>query len=122
MTFALERREFVVERMIVSKGKFLRFRFEKIVERVQHRHLGDQIHLDAKFARRLFKNNAGGVIGLRILLPVDVMLFRFDLERVTQNARARMRRGAEPHNLRAEVDEPVVFVMGLVMERDVDRH
>ena len=43
-------------------------------------------------------------------------------ERITQDARARMRRGPQPDDLRPEVDQPVVLVMRLVMERDVDGH
>ena len=33
-----------------------------------------------------------------------------------------MRRGPQPHDLRAEIDQPVVLVMRLVVERDVDGH
>jgi hypothetical protein len=33
-----------------------------------------------------------------------------------------VRRGPEPHDLRAERDEAVVFVMRLVVKRDVDGH
>jgi hypothetical protein len=50
------------------------------------------------------------------------MFFRLDLKRVRQYPRARMGRRAQPHNLRTEVDEPVVLVMRFVMERDVDGH
>ena len=46
--FALERREFVVERRVVGEGKFFRLRFEEKIERIQHRHFRDQIHLDAE--------------------------------------------------------------------------
>ena len=74
--FALERREFVVQRRVVGEGKFLRARFEEKIERIQHRHLRDQIHFDAKFARRLLEHQARGIVGLRILLPVDEMFFR----------------------------------------------
>ena len=63
-----------------------------------------------------------GVIRLGILLPVDVMFFRFDFERVAQDARARMWRGPEPHNLGSKRVEPVVFVMRFVVERDVYGH
>ena len=120
--FALERREFVIERRIVVEGKFFRLRFEEEIERIQHRHLGDQIHLHAEFARGLVKDEPRGVIRLRVLHPVDEMLFRRDAERIAQNPRARMRRGPQPDDLRAEIDQPVVLVMGLVVERDVNGH
>ena len=120
--FALERREFVIERRVVGEGKFLRVRFEEKIKRIEHRHLRDQIHFDAKFLRRLFKDEPRGVVGLRILLPVDEMFFRHDLQRIAQNPRARMRRGPQPHDLRAKIDQPVIFVMRLVVKRDVDGH
>jgi hypothetical protein len=50
------------------------------------------------------------------------MFFRFDAERVTQNPRARMRRGPQPDDLRAKPDQSIVPVMGLVMERNVNGH
>ena len=56
--FALERREFVIQRRVVGKRKFFRLRFEEKIERIQHRHFRDQIHLHAKFARRLVENQA----------------------------------------------------------------
>src|SRR6185295_20256457 len=58
----------------------------------------------------------------RVLLPVDEMRGGLDAHRVRQDARARMRRRAQPHDLRAEVDRPVVPVMRDVVQRDVDRH
>ncbi len=120
--FALERREFVIERRIVSKGKLLRVRFKEKIERVQHRHFRDQIHFDEEFAGGLLENQARLIVGLRVLRPVDEMFFRFDPERVAQNPRARMRRRPQPDDLRAERNQPVVSVMRFVMERDVDGH
>ena len=120
--FAVEGREFVIERWIVGEGKFFRLRFEKKIERIQHRHFRDQIHFDAQLPGFFGKDEAGGVIRLRVLNPVDEMIFRRDLERVAQNPRARMRRGPQPHDLRAEVDQPVVLVMRFMVKRDVDGH
>ena len=50
------------------------------------------------------------------------MFFWFDLEGVAQDARARMRCGPESHDLGSKCDEPVVFVMRLMVERDVNGH
>ena len=47
-------------------------------------------------------------------------LSQMDLRQGTQ--RIQLRRGTQPHDLRAERDEPVVFVVRLVVERDVDGH
>ena len=77
--FALERREFVIQRRVVGERKFFRLRFEEKIERIQHRHLRDQIHLHAEFARGLVEDEPRGVIRLRVLHPVDEMFFRRDL-------------------------------------------
>ncbi len=97
-------------------------RFQKKVERVDHRHLGDEIDFDAKFARSLGKDQAREVVRLGILLPVDEMLGRFNSQRIAQNAGATVRRGSQSDNLRSEVDQPIVTVVGNVVQRDVDRH
>ena len=56
------------------------------------------------------------------MLPVDEMFFRPDFQLVAQNPRTRMRRGPQSDDLRTEVDKPVVLVVRLVVERDVDGH
>ena len=68
--------KFVVQRGIVVEGKFLRLRFEEEIERIEHRHLGDEIDLDAELAGGLLKDESGQVVGLRVLLPVDEVLRR----------------------------------------------
>ena len=46
------------------------------------------------------EDQPGQVIGLRVLLPVEEMLFRQDPQRVTQDRRAAMRRGPQTHHVR----------------------
>ena len=96
--------------------------FQEKIERVNNRHLGDKADFDAKFPRRLRENQARKVIRLRILLPVDKMLGRLNPQRIAQNPTAAVRRGSQAHHLGPEVDQPIVMVVGDVVERDVDRH
>ena len=112
----------MIQNVIVLERKFLRLWFEKKVERVEHRHLRDQIHFHEELARQLRENEPRRVVRLRVLHPVDEMLLRLDAQRVAEDARARMRRGPQAHHLRPERDEPVVLVVRLVVERDVDGH
>jgi hypothetical protein len=114
--------QLMIERAIVLEGKSLRLRFEKKIERIVDRHLGDEVHLDLKFAGGFLEDQPGEVIGLGILLPVDEMVFRADAQGVTEDARARMRRGSQPNDLRPERHQPVVLVMGAMMKGDVNRH
>jgi hypothetical protein len=70
-TFHAKRREFVVERMIVGKGEFLRVGFEEKVEGIQHRHFRYQIHFVTELLGLLCKDKASLVIRLWVLLPVN---------------------------------------------------
>src|SRR5690606_2230120 len=62
------------------------------------------------------------VVALRVLLPVDEVLARPDLQRIRKDARAAVRRRAQAHHLRAEVDRAVVAVMRDVLQCDMNRH
>ncbi len=72
---------------LVGEGNFFGMRFEKEIERVDDRHFGYQIDLEAEFARLLGKDQTGQVVALRVLLPVDEMLLRTDLQRIGNDAR-----------------------------------
>ncbi len=65
---------FILERIVVG------VRLEEEVEGVVHRHLGDQIHLDPQLAGLFRKGQPRQVVRLRILLPVEEVLRRLDLQ------------------------------------------
>ena len=65
---------------IVLEGKLLRVRCEEEIERVEHRHLDDQINFDSKLAGRFRKYQSRQVVRLGVLLPIDEMLRRAHLE------------------------------------------
>ena len=56
---SLRCRGFIFERIVLGIG------FQEKVERVDYRHLGDQIDFDAEFARSLRKDQAREIIRLR---------------------------------------------------------
>jgi len=118
----MERFQFVVENRIVFEWKFFGFRFQKEIERIQHRHFRDQVHFHQKLTSLFRKNQAREIVGLRVLLPVNEMLFGRNAQRVAQNARARMRCRAQANDLWTQRNGPVVFVMCFMMEGNVDRH
>ena len=62
------------------------------------------------------------VVSLRILLPVDEMLGRRDLQRIGNDARAAMGRGPQPDDLWSERHEPVVAIVRDVIECDMYGH
>ena len=109
------RRQLVPLAGLIGKGNLLGVRFEKEVKRIDHRHFGDQVDLDAELARLFREDQARQVIALRVLLPVDEVFFRPDLERVGQDARARMRAGTQADDLGPEIDQAIIGVMGDVI-------
>ena len=106
----------------VAEGEVLGLGLEEEVEGVEHRHLGDEVDGDLEFACLLGKDQARQVVGERVLLPIDEVLRRLDAQRIAQDARAAMRRRAQPHDLRRERDAPVVAVVRDVVQRDMDGH
>ncbi len=84
---------------LVVERKLLRVRLEEEIEGIEHRHLGDEIHLDAQLPRLFGESESREIVGLGVLLPVDEVLGRLDAQRVAENPRAAMRRGAQTHAL-----------------------
>jgi hypothetical protein len=74
------RRQFLPIIRVVLEWKILRFGREEEIERIEHRHLGDQINLDAQLAGRIRKYQSGEVVCLGVLLPIDEMAGRLHLE------------------------------------------
>ena len=73
---------------LVLEGKILGRRLQEEVERVQHRHLGDQIDLDAERRGLVGEHQPRKIVGLRVLLPVDEVGGGLDAHRIAQDARA----------------------------------
>ena len=106
----------------VDERDFFGVRFEEEVERIEHRHLGEQIDFDAQLCGFLGEYQTCQVIALRVLLPVDEMLLGRDFQRIGQNPRATVGRRAQADDLRAEFDSAVVAIMRDVMQCDMNRH
>ncbi len=68
------------------------------------------------------KDEARGPVALRVLLPVDEMLRRRDAQRIARDARAAMRRRAQPDDLRAELHTPIIEVARDVVETGENGH
>src|SRR5262245_21490008 len=96
------------ERGVVLERELLRRRLEEEVERIVHRHLRDEIHLHAKLLGLFRKDQPSKIVRLRILLPVQEVLFRLNLERVADDRRAAMGGGTKPDYLGSEGDETIV--------------
>jgi hypothetical protein len=116
------RRQLFLQALVIDEGIVLGAGLQEEVERVVHRHLGDQIDGDLELGGRLREHQATEVIGKRILLPVDEVAQRLDPHRIRQDGRAAMRSRAQPDDLRRQIDPAVIAVMRDVTESDVDGH
>ena len=65
---------------------------------------------------RIGKDDPRLPIAVRILLPVEEVIGRADLERIIGHRGPAMGGGAQPHDLRAEFDGPTIAVASQVME------
>ena len=117
-----ERRQFHHLPGVVDEGHLFGLRLQEEVERVQDRHLGDQVDLDAERVGLFGKHQAGEIVGLRILLPVDEVADRFHPHRIREHARTRVRAGAQTNDLWPERDRAVVAIVRDVVQRDMDGH
>ena len=106
----------------VAERDFFGVGFQEEIERIEYRHLGDQVDFDAQFVSFFRKHQTRQVIALGVLLPIDEVLFRQHLQRVGQNPSAAMSRRTQTNNLWAELDRAVVAVMRNVVQRDMNRH
>ena len=110
--------EFGLQLLGIGEREFLGVGLDEKVERIDDGEFGRQIDLDLELAGLLRKHEAREPVAVRILLPVDEMLGRRDLQRIAGHAGAAMRGRPKPDRLRPQRDRPVVGVLSEVMEAD----
>ncbi len=106
----------VLERVVLGFG------FQEKVEGVDGHQVGDDFDVDQQFACGLGEGQAGQVIAEGILLPVDEVVGRFDLERVGFYGCAGMRGRAQPDHVGSQLDLAVEAVMRCMTDRYTDCH
>ena len=116
------RRQFLLELGLIGEGELHRRRFQEVVKRVVHRHLDYQIHRDLELFGLFREHQTRLVIGKRVLLPVDEMVCRLDLERIGDDVGTAVRRRAQPDDLWPKIDQTVIGVVGHVIQRGVNGH
>ena len=113
-------REFLRHGWGVFERKLFRLWLQEKIKRVQRDHIDHHVHRHLEFTRWLGEHQARLVVGKRVLLPVDEMICWLDSQRIRQNLRSAVRCRAQPHNLGAERDQTVIFVVGNVAEGNVN--
>ena len=112
--------EVAPQRRRVDEGIVLRGLLQEEVERVDHRHVDDEIDLEHQLGRLLGEDEPRLVVAERILLPVEEVRLRLHAQRVGEDGRAAVRRGPESHDVRRRADRPVVAVASGMVQRDAD--
>ena len=112
--------EVAPERGRVDEREVLGLLLEEEVERIDDRHVGDEVDLEHQLGRVLRKDEARLVVAERILLPVEEVRLRLDAQRVRDDRRAAVRRGAQANDVRRGADRPVVAVASRMVQRDAD--
>ena len=102
--------QLVFQRRFVHEREFASAFLKEEIKRVEDRHLGDEIDLDFE-GRCLFREDqARQIVALRVLLPIDEMLGRRDLQRIRQDRRPAMRRGTQSDDLGTEAYRSIVAI------------
>src|SRR5206468_746773 len=83
---------------------------------------GGKTDFQRKLSSLFVEYQARQKIAVRILLPVDEVIFRLNAKRITRHRRAAVRSRTQPNDLRRQADQPVVLVDSLVMQRYSNAH
>jgi hypothetical protein len=121
-TLATAARELSGELGVIGEGEIFGRWLEEEIKWILHRHLDDKVDFDVQPRRWLGEHQAGKVICLRILLPIDEMLHRADIQAVGEDLGSAVGRGSQSNHMGSVSHRSVVLIAGTVVERDVDRH
>ena len=106
----------------VLEGVVLGVLLHKKVKGVDGGHVGYNFNIHFKLGAFFRKHQPCQIVTEGILLPVDEMLRRFNLQAVTVNGRARMGGRAQAHRVRRHVDWPVKLVGGAMVDCNANSH
>ena len=87
------------------------------VERIDHDEVGDQVNRNRKLVGPLRKNQPCQPVAVRILLPVDEVVFGRDAQRIVVDRSPAVRCGPQTYYLGTEQDRLVVTIARLMVQR-----
>ena len=116
--FAEIGRQLLVELARIDERVIRRDRIDEEVERIDDRHVGQQIDRDAELGGTLGKHEPRQPIAVRVLLPVHEVLGRRDLQRIAADRGAGVRRRPQPNDLRPERNRAVIPIPGDMLETE----
>ncbi len=114
--------EFGAVLRLVGEGEGLGRGLDEEVERVDDRHVGREVDLDPELRGLFRKDQPGQPVAAGVLLPVDEVIGRRDLQRIAGKRGAAMRGRAQADHLGPERNGTIVAVIGDVANGGADRH
>ena len=96
--------------------------FDEEVERIDHRHVGDQIDRDLKVIRRLRERQTGRSDCRMDPVANSEMIARLDRQTVGIDRRAGVVGRTQPNQLRPKLNRSVVAILGFVVQGDANGH
>ncbi len=111
-----------VQARLVGERDVLGVLLDEEVERVDHHQVGDQADGDLEGLHLLGEDQAGQPVAEGVLLPVDEVGARRDVEGVGLDGGAAVRGRPQPDHVGTDVHGAREVVGGAVLQRDLDRH
>jgi hypothetical protein len=82
-----------LQRVIIGEGAFFGIFFDKEIERIDDHHIGQKIDLNTEMIDRIGKHQPRQPIAMRILLPIQEVVFRADFQRIVRDLCPAVRAG-----------------------------
>ena len=116
------RGEVLGQPVFINKGEVRRLFVQKEVKGIDHLQVRNHFDLHLQALGFFRKNQPGQIVAEGVLLPVDEVLFRENLEAKGQDRRAAVGRRSQAHHMGTEVNRPIIAVFGVVDQFDTDGH
>ncbi|CAB4715302.1 unannotated protein [freshwater metagenome] len=116
------RRQVGRELGVVGEGETLGVLLDEEVEGVDHHQVGHQADGDLELVGLLREDQPRQPVAEGVLLPVEEVVLRRDVERVGLDRGAAVRRRAQPDHVRSHRDAAGEVVGGPVLQGNLDRH
>ena len=113
-------RQIGLQLLVIAEGVIFGIGFDEEVERVDDIQIGQQVDLDTEMIDRIGKDDPRQPVAVRVLLPVEEMVRRLDLQRIIGDLGATMRRGPQSYHLRTQTDRAAIAIGGQVVQRGLE--
>ncbi len=105
------RLQLLLQRFVIAERKLLGGLVMEKIERIDHRHIGNQLNLDTQVVGLFRKHQAGKKIAKGILLPVDEMIFGTDSQRIAVNRSPAVRGGTQTQGMWRQLDRTIKMIL-----------